>query len=550
MGRELDLKVRAVDEASGALRDIRNQVEGLGQSAQSASSDGLSRLSGQIEDLGRTASDTASGPLDDLRQGVDALSAASSGSSGASGAAGAAGAVGAAAGASGALASLGAALGVVSLVAMAASQAVDMVADSVRNAVGAAQWFVAGVLNPVVEYSRQVQELSAATGQSTEETGRLIHMSARMGIEVQTLEASFRAMVKRGAVPSVEAMASLSDRFLAIEDPLKRAEFLVRHFGQAGLDMAPMMQMGGEAIREQAEAVSEHALMSDEAHEALGRWELALGTLDEAMLGAKAVLVEELLPYIEIFAGFIETHARPAVYGFSKVTSDLVRNLRNLAGALRDLLPDKDFLIWLVETAMRIVGPSPLQGLQSFIEGNRATPGGPGKGLGSGTGEPIGGPYGSPSSALPPGAVPADLDWWGNQAYWAPGVGYISGNGEPLDLTTRGGGTVETVPNAGIPSPWIPPYSIPGYHYDSAGPLPGRAGGGQLSLGRWTMVGERGPELVSPSGQVIPAGQTSDMQGTSSAMLLKEIRGLRGDMSRLGHTLPIAIRDAMLEARS
>lgn len=50
---------------------------------------------------------------------------------------------------------------------------------------------------------------------------------------------------------------------------------------------------------------------------------------------------------------------------------------------------------------------------------------------------------------------------------------------------------------------------------DSKGDSDSKASGGRLNAGVWTLVGERGPELISPSGYVYTAGETAGMLAKS-----------------------------------
>jgi len=59
--------------------------------------------------------------------------------------------------------------------------------------------------------------------------------------------------------------------------------------------------------------------------------------------------------------------------------------------------------------------------------------------------------------------------------------------------------------------------------------------GGRLQPG-YNIVGEAGPELLTPSGHVIPAGNDA---------LLDEMRRVRGEIANLAQTLPTIMRDAV-----
>jgi len=81
----------------------------------------------------------------------------------------------------------------------------------------------------------------------------------------------------------------------------------------------------------------------------------------------------------------------------------------------------------------------------------------------------------------------------------------------------------------------VAPATMPGVMQPGRTRTHGYQSGGRLQPG-YNMVGEAGPELLTPSGHVIPAGNDA---------LLDEMRRVRGEIANLAQTLPTIMRDAV-----
>ena len=56
--------------------------------------------------------------------------------------------------------------------------------------------------------------------------------------------------LKNGFIPTIDNLAALSDRLLAIDDPALRAAEASKIFGKSYADMMPFLMAGGDAIRD------------------------------------------------------------------------------------------------------------------------------------------------------------------------------------------------------------------------------------------------------------------------------------------------------------
>jgi hypothetical protein len=171
-------------------------------------------------------------------------------------------------------------------------------------AIAGAVKIVDAAITPFINYARQVKELSLALGTSSEETSRLIQLSDDYKIEVGELRGALQLAVKNGFAPSVENLANLADEMNGIQSPTERAAALSKIFGRNWAVINPLLEAGGDAIREQSAAISENLIMTDEAIAKAREWEIAQDEWQDAIeagrLAVGRFLVEGLLPYIHI----------------------------------------------------------------------------------------------------------------------------------------------------------------------------------------------------------------------------------------------------------
>src|SRR3990172_5382323 len=185
-----------------------------------------------------------------------------------------------------------------------------------------------------VQYGQQVRELSTNFGISTEETSRLIQVSDDFKISVEEVRTSLQLAAKNGFEPSVENLAKLADRLQAMESPTERAAELSKIFGRNWAVLNPLLAEGGDAIRDQAAAVENSLILTEDSVAATREWELALDDWEDSIQAAKigigSFLVEGLLPLMDI----AQSEALPIL--FNKMGVDLFEFLAKLPTASQE----------------------------------------------------------------------------------------------------------------------------------------------------------------------------------------------------------------------
>ncbi len=104
----------------------------------------------------------------------------------------------------------------------------------------------ASVVAPLLEMTREfanagsaLNDMSARTGLTVESLSELQFAAEQSGATLEDVEKSLRFMAKNGE--NVKNFDKLAEKIAAIEDPTRRAEAAIKHFGKGGTAILPMI---------------------------------------------------------------------------------------------------------------------------------------------------------------------------------------------------------------------------------------------------------------------------------------------------------------------
>ncbi len=188
---------------------------------------------------------------------------------------------------------------------------------------------VKSVIDPTIEYAKQVRDLGRAIGATPEEASKLIQAADDMQVSVGSLEAGLKAAIRKGVKPTIEGLGELADKYNSIQDPIARTKFLMDNFGRSGADLAPLMEQGAAGIAALGDEAERTGLvMSQQGVNDARQYELAVDSLEDSFMAWK----------IQIAQGVI-----PALTAMMKTQSDAILNTREAKAALDGkILSEKD----------------------------------------------------------------------------------------------------------------------------------------------------------------------------------------------------------------
>jgi hypothetical protein len=168
-----------------------------------------------------------------------------------------------------------------------AQQAAQMVIDGVKDAI-----------KVTTEYAREVRDLSLASGQSAEESSRMLQVLDDYQLTAEDAKTATRALTKEGLAPTIETISKLSGEYLKLNTVEERNAFVQKNLGRAGQEWLNLLNQGPDAIMAMNDAVSEGLILTEENIRAAEEHRLALDAWNDAVMELKVSIGNELLPVL------------------------------------------------------------------------------------------------------------------------------------------------------------------------------------------------------------------------------------------------------------
>lgn len=240
-----------------------------------------------------------------------------------------------------------------SLTSIGATGAVIAAGKAVQQAIG--DWSA---------YAEQMDKSSKLAGISVEDMSRLTQAADDFRVSQESLTTVMGIALKNGFVPTIENLADLSDRFIAIEDPEKRAAMANEVFGRGWKEIAPLLLKGGDAIRSGTAAIADNLVVTDEAVQKNNEYIKAMDDLDDAMTGVKNNMAQGVIPSWTKFIELLNTpnaHSAAAlvdqIFRGTALESDVLAAQRAAVSLAEGVAADTNELIKLKAAAEETAPP-------------------------------------------------------------------------------------------------------------------------------------------------------------------------------------------------
>jgi hypothetical protein len=191
------------------------------------------------------------------------------------------------------------------------------------KAFGAAKEVIDQTLGRTLELAEGIDGLSQNLGISAVEASKLTYATSLVGIEQGQLEAAMTGAIRKGITPNLEGLKQLSAEYLAMEDPIKRSQFLMQTFGKQGLAMGDLLERGAEGIDALSREAEQYGVvLDDNAIEATKAFNMELKKLESRADAVKAKIGMALVDVANTTVDNYETIAN-AASGTSQAERDL-----------------------------------------------------------------------------------------------------------------------------------------------------------------------------------------------------------------------------------
>ena len=155
---------------------------------------------------------------------------------------------------------------------------------------------VADSITDWADYADTMRLSAEMAGITTEEMSRLTQAADDFRVPMETMQRSMEMALKNGFTPTIDNLAALSDRLLAIDDPALRAAEASKIFGKSYADMMPFLLAGGDAIRDVTDGISDSLVVTAEAAQQAKEYKDALDALGDAWVGLKNKIGQFAVP--------------------------------------------------------------------------------------------------------------------------------------------------------------------------------------------------------------------------------------------------------------
>jgi hypothetical protein len=105
-------------------------------------------------------------------------------------------------------------------------------------------------IGKAIAWGGSMGDLAALTGDTVENTSRLAAVWELVGGDVDTLGRVVKSMTKEGLQLNYDTLIKLNKEYNAIQDPVKRNEFLFKNFGRSAEDVAEIMTRTSDELEE------------------------------------------------------------------------------------------------------------------------------------------------------------------------------------------------------------------------------------------------------------------------------------------------------------
>lgn len=149
------------------------------------------------------------------------------------------------------------------------------------------------------DYNLSIIDLARDMGTTTSEASELFQISDDLRLSTSTLTTAFKTMTDNGLQPNIDTLARLADQYVAIKDPVERAQFAADEFGKrAGPEMKKLLEQGGSGIKSMADSVGKGLIVTNKAAKASEDYYKAVDALNDKWTEYKMIVGNAVIPVI------------------------------------------------------------------------------------------------------------------------------------------------------------------------------------------------------------------------------------------------------------
>ncbi len=194
-----------------------------------------------------------------------------------------------------------------------------------------------------ITYGEEIENTKMLTGQTADEASRLYQAAQSAGVEYKDLSTALETATKKGVDTSIESILSLMDQYGELTTPIEKAKFLTDNFGAAGTEMGVLFEGGRDAIVSAMEDVNGALVLDEEALQSINDFETANKKLQDSFDALKMKVGLEVIPTLLSFLDVLNDEGGIRTTGFERMfggTEEEVDNTNTAVGNLNLSIED------------------------------------------------------------------------------------------------------------------------------------------------------------------------------------------------------------------
>jgi len=153
-----------------------------------------------------------------------------------------------------------------------------------------------------LDIAKEVETLSRISGDAPENISALRIAAQEAGVGFDDLYKALENLNKNGVAPTVENLVAIADEYVNLKDPLEKAKLLTENFGEAGDEIAPMLEAIADGVKEVQNA---GLVFTEEDIQAAKDYEQAAVDLENAWENFAVTIGKSALPALTDLLNFV-----------------------------------------------------------------------------------------------------------------------------------------------------------------------------------------------------------------------------------------------------
>jgi len=174
----------------------------------------------------------------------------------------------------------------------------------------------------------EIEELMRVSGDAPETLSALRLEAEKADVPFDDLYKAMQNLNENGIAPTVDNLVAIADEYVNLKDPLEKAKLLTENFGEAGDEIAPMLELIAGGVKEVQDAGQ---IFTEEEIQAAKDYEAALAELKSANEGFAISIGTAVIPALTDLVDALATLSVDAGGGIGEFLSDSIEGVADLA---------------------------------------------------------------------------------------------------------------------------------------------------------------------------------------------------------------------------